>query len=118
MFTRLNGSSDVVPPGEATLGEIRERLGSRTYLHFACHGRFDMAHPLDSTLYLIGQETLTLRGLVAGDPEVSGLRLAVLSACPTGLIDFVNVPTRSLVSRQDLSKAGVLAVISTRLAGR
>ena len=113
VFTRLGRRGDVVPPAQATLAGIRQRLAGRTYLHFACHGRFDVAHPLDSALYLAGEETLTLQGLLGGDLVVSALRLAVLSACQTGVIDFLNVPDEVIGFPAGFIQAGVPAVIST-----
>ena len=113
LFKRLDRRGDVIPPTEATLARIGQLLVGRTHLHFACHGRFDMARPLESALYLAGEETLSLQGLLSGNLEVSALRLAVLSACQTGLIDYLNVPDEVIGFPAGFIQAGVPAVISS-----
>jgi CHAT domain-containing protein len=113
LFTRLGKRAQVVPSAQATRAEINDLLAGATHLHFACHGRFDVTRPLNSALYLAGGETLTLQGLLAGELEVSALRLAVLSACQTGLIDFLNVPDEVVGFPAGFIQAGVPAVIST-----
>jgi CHAT domain-containing protein/tetratricopeptide (TPR) repeat protein len=66
----------------ATPEEVLRLLPNHTVLHLACHGRADLAKPLQSGFLLAGERQLTLSGLLA--LRTQG-RLAVLSACETGL---------------------------------
>lgn len=92
---------------------ITRSIAGTTYLHFSCHGRFDMDSPLDSALYLAGADTLTLGDLLDGDVDVSKVRLAVLSACQTGVTDFSRVPDETVGFPTGFLQAGVPGVVST-----
>jgi CHAT domain-containing protein len=96
-----------------SLPETVTKLRQSESLHFACHGTFNAANPLDSALILAPEEsatapetspptpTLTLRDGHRADITTQGLtfreivsqlelvncRRVVLSACETGLID-------------------------------
>ena len=74
---------------QATHAAVVASLPGATHLHFSCHGTFEVRQPLDSALSLAGAETLTLRDLLDGGLDLSAARLAVLSACQTGIVDFV-----------------------------
>jgi CHAT domain-containing protein len=67
---------------QATPEEVLRLLPNHTVLHFACHGRADLVKPLQSGFLLAGERRLTLGELLA--LRMQG-RLAVLSACETGL---------------------------------
>jgi CHAT domain-containing protein/tetratricopeptide (TPR) repeat protein len=99
--------------GTATLEQLAAHLPGTTHLHFSCHGQFDMDNPLDSALYLAGDQALTLQGLLGGTLDVSAARLAVLSACQTGIIDFQNVPDEAVGFQAGFLQAGVPGVVST-----
>ncbi|HEU4562392.1 MAG TPA: CHAT domain-containing protein, partial [Longimicrobium sp.] len=79
-------------------------------LHFACHGQFEPANPLDSALLLAGDDELTLAEVFA--LELDDCRLAVLSACGTGRVgvgnteEYVGLPAGFLY-------AGSAAVVSS-----
>lgn len=113
LFRRPGRRGEVLPPERATRGDIATLLAGTTHLHFACHGRFEVDRPLQSALYLAGEERLTLEALLDGQLDVSALRLVVLSACQTGLIDFLNVPDEVVGFPAGFLQAGVPAVIST-----
>jgi CHAT domain-containing protein len=68
---------------------------------------------LASALYLAGEDRITLRELLDGSLDLGNVRLAVLSACQTGLIDFQRVPDEVVGLPAGLLQAGVPAVIST-----
>jgi CHAT domain-containing protein len=93
--------------------DIVHSIPEATYLHLSCHGRYDVQEPLDSTLYLSGNDTLTLRDLLDGDLDLSKTRLAVLSACQTGITDFLKVPDEAVGFPAGFIQAGVPGVIST-----
>jgi CHAT domain-containing protein len=97
----------------ATKGVVAESLPSATHLHFACHGTFDVEEPLDSALSLSNDETLTLRDLLDGGLDLSAARLAILSACQTGIVDFRKVPDEAIGFPAGFIQAGVPSVISS-----
>ncbi|TVR06369.1 MAG: CHAT domain-containing protein, partial [Phormidium sp. GEM2.Bin31] len=88
--------------------ETLQKLSQSHFLHFACHGSFDDANPLNSALILAGdtrrngegRQFLTLRDGRRFDTQERGLtlreilanldlrvcRLVMLSACETGLL--------------------------------
>lgn len=98
---------------QANLESIAKNVPGNTYLHFACHGKFDMFNPMDSMIYLTGEDALTLRGIIQQEIDVSGARLVTLSACQTGIVDFQNVPDEAVGFPGGLIQASVPAIIST-----
>jgi CHAT domain-containing protein/tetratricopeptide (TPR) repeat protein len=107
------GSSRVLPEEAATLEAFTQHLAGATHLHLACHGGFDYREPLDSGLYLSGGERLTLRDLLDGDLDLSNQRLAVLSACQTGITEFSRVPDEVIGLPSGFLQAGVPGVVAT-----
>jgi CHAT domain-containing protein/tetratricopeptide (TPR) repeat protein len=107
------------PGSHILVGEnaTRERLVSNlegtTHLHLACHGSFDPDEPLDSGLWLSAGERLTLRVLMDGDLDLSSSRLAVLSSCQSGVIEFEHVPDEVVGLPAGFLQAGVPGVVST-----
>ena len=97
----------------ATHAAVAASLPGATHLHFSCHGKFDVREPLDSALSLAGAETLTLRDLLDGGLDLSAARLAVLSACQTGIVDFNKVPDEAIGFPAGFIQAGVPGVVST-----
>jgi CHAT domain-containing protein len=97
----------------ATQSALMQALPGVTHLHFACHGLFDLGHPLDSALGLAADDQLTLRDLFDGALNLSSTRLAVLSACQTGLTDITRVPEEAVGFPAGFLQAGVPAVVST-----
>ncbi|KPL21530.1 MAG: hypothetical protein AMJ93_09430 [Anaerolineae bacterium SM23_84] len=98
---------------QATRADTLQKLAGATHLHFSCHGIFDVEEPLDSALFLSGNDTLTLRDLLDGDLDLSASRLAVLSACQTGITDFLKVPDEAVGFPAGFLQAGVPGVVST-----
>jgi len=98
---------------QATHAAVAAWFPGATHLHFSCHGTFDVQRPLDSVLSLSGGDTLTLRDLLDGGLDLSAARLAVLSACQTGIVDFHKVPDEAIGFPAGLIQAGVPGVVST-----
>ncbi|KIJ29921.1 hypothetical protein M422DRAFT_187745 [Sphaerobolus stellatus SS14] len=66
---------------KATLANVVSELKSAAWVHFACHGVQDPAHPTESALLLAGKDRLTLGMLTSLKIPHGGL--AFLSACQT-----------------------------------
>ncbi len=98
---------------QATRAAVTRALPGATHLHFSCHGAYGSDQALDSALFLSGDDTLTLRDLLDGGLDLSASRLAVLSACQTGIIDFLSAPDEAIGFPAGFLQAGVPAVIST-----
>ena len=107
------GSRRILPEQAATGTAVTQGLPGATHLHLACHGGFDPGEPLDSALYLAGGDRLTLRDLLDGDLDLSSQRLAVLSACQTGITEFERVPDEVIGLPAGFLQAGVPGVVAT-----
>jgi CHAT domain-containing protein len=71
---------------QGTRHAVLENAASAHLLHFACHGVYDLANPLESPLLLANGETLTL-GAMLELLNLPHAQLVVLSACETALVD-------------------------------
>jgi CHAT domain-containing protein len=100
-------------PGEhATREAVMAALaGAYPVVHFACHGAADPEQPLDSALLLAGNQRLTLRDLLSRQEPLRA-RLAVLSACETGLVG-AELPDEVVGLPAGLLQAGVTGVIAS-----
>jgi CHAT domain-containing protein len=97
---------------DARLQKVEEIVADASYFHFACHGRFDPAEPLDSSLDLAGGERLTLRQIFER-PPFRNLRLAVLSACETARAEHERLPDEVIGLPAGLLSAGAPAVVGS-----
>lgn len=68
---------------------------------------------LDSALFLAKKGKICLRDVLNGDMNFSSVRLAVLSACQTGITDFQSAPDEVIGMTSGFLQAGVCGVIST-----
>ena len=91
--------------------DVIRQIPTATHLHFACHGKFSSNKPLESALDLAAGEQLTLRELLDGNLDLSAARLAVLSACETGLVDYV-IPDEEIGLSGGFLYAGASGVVS------
>jgi CHAT domain-containing protein len=64
-------------------------------------------------LFLSGDEKVTLRNLLDGSLDLSAVRLVVLSACQTGLIDVQKVPEEFIGLPAGFLQAGVPGVVGS-----
>jgi CHAT domain-containing protein len=96
----------------ATIDAVKSGLAKAAIVHFSCHGTANFTEPLNSGL-LMSDGLLTLKDLLALNlAQDSGIRLAILSACETGLPGLDNID--EVVSLPiGLMQAGVAGVIST-----
>jgi CHAT domain-containing protein len=107
------GSRRILPEEEATGTAVAQNLPRTTHLHLACHGGFNPDEPMDSVLYLAEGDQLTLRDLLDGDLDLSSQRLAVLSACQTGITEFNRVPDEVIGLPAGFLQAGIPGVVAT-----
>jgi CHAT domain-containing protein len=96
----------------ATIDAVKSGLAKAAIVHFSCHGTANFTEPLNSGL-LMSDGLLTLKDLFALNlTDRGGLRIAILSACETGLPGLDNID--EVVSLPiGLMQAGVAGVIST-----
>jgi CHAT domain-containing protein len=102
----------VLRHGNATIDAVKSGLAKAAIVHFSCHGTANFTEPLNSGL-LMSDGLLTLKDLLALNlAQDSGIRLAILSACETGLPGLDNID--EVVSLPiGLLQAGVAGVISS-----
>ncbi|MEO0768366.1 MAG: CHAT domain-containing protein [Cyanobacteria bacterium J06649_4] len=97
---------------EATVAAVKAQLAEAVIAHFSCHGTASLTEPLNSGLLMHDGE-LTLKDIFSLNlAENAGLRLAVLSACETGIIGIENAD-EAISLPTGLLQAGVAAVISS-----
>jgi CHAT domain-containing protein len=105
-----SGNWQVLQHEAATPSAVLTALPSYPVAHFSCHGSANFQQPLDSGLLMAHDEILTLRDLL--DLKLKGLRLAVLSACETG-IPGTNLPDEVISLPTGLLQAGAAGVVSS-----
>jgi len=89
---------------------VRNALQDHDVFHFSCHGMADFDEPLNSGLVMANNETLTLRDFLS--TEGVKARLAVLSACETGIPDLKNAD-EVIGLPSGLVRAGVAGVAAS-----
>jgi CHAT domain-containing protein/tetratricopeptide (TPR) repeat protein len=98
---------------DATSDMVLASLKGRDYWHFSSHGFFEWEEPRASGLLLAGRQPLTV-GVLMDAREIGAPRLAVLSACETGLYDIATTPnefTGLPAAFMRLGAGGVLATL-------
>ena len=101
---------------QATVEQVKAQLPNVTIAHFSCHGTANLTNPLTSGL-LMSDGLLILNDIFAlnlADPEKGnqGLRLAILSACETGMTGTQNAD-EAISLPTGLLQAGVAAIIAS-----
>ncbi|MEH2193803.1 MAG: CHAT domain-containing protein [Nostoc sp.] len=124
---------------KAALSQAATQLKQANYLHFSCHGSFNLDSPQNSFLLLADayispipddanperylkvsdmeavdlSKCLTLGNLFERTFDFSQTRLVVLSACETGLIDFNNTTDEYIGLPSGFLYAGSSSVVSS-----
>lgn len=102
----------VLKHSEATIDTVRSQLTKASIVHFSCHGTANLDDPLNSGL-LMSDGLLTLRDILALNlSEQGGIRLAILSACETGLSGVENAD-EAISLPTGLLQAGVAGVVGS-----
>jgi CHAT domain-containing protein len=100
----------------ATPRAVLDAIPRHTFIHFACHGVFELADPLRSHLDLItegaARAALTL-DMILGEPQLLDTRMVVMSACETGMLDPSSLGDESFGLQAGFVAAGVPAVVAT-----
>jgi CHAT domain-containing protein/tetratricopeptide (TPR) repeat protein len=102
----------VLPPEEATFDRVRAELSRYSVLHFACHGEAEIGEPLNNGVLLADDRKLALRDFFGMDLHA---RLAVLSACGTGVVD-IKLANEVIGLPTGLLQAGVAGIVSPQWA--
>lgn len=96
----------------ATTTAVKTALPNAAIAHFYCHGTANLNEPLNSGLAM-SDGLLTLKDIFALNlAESGGLRLAILSACETGIQGLENAD-EAISLPTGLLQAGVAAVIAS-----
>jgi CHAT domain-containing protein len=100
----------------ATRDWLIECLRTGQVVDAACHGQFDDRDFLRSRLRLANGETLTLADALGDQVDIAGLRLLILSACRTAVMDVRGArgEVRSLAA--GMLQAGARAVLASQWA--
>jgi CHAT domain-containing protein/tetratricopeptide (TPR) repeat protein len=117
-FSLARVAREVGLPGAARVQEearrdwLVKKLRTGIVVAIVCHGSFDVAAPLDSTLSLANGERLTLRDALSHEVDLRGLRLLILSACQTAILNLrgAREEVRSLAA--GMYQAGAEAVVA------
>jgi CHAT domain-containing protein/signal recognition particle subunit SEC65 len=94
---------------QATISDVLAALPNYNVLHLSCHGTANLDEPLNSGLTM-SDGLLTLRDLL--DLKLDGIRLAILSACETGLAGTA-LPDEAISLPTGLLQAGVAGVTAS-----
>jgi len=98
---------------EASKELVLQEMGGKGFLHFACHGSYGWhGNPLGSSLFLAGDQALTLKELIAGQ-NLQGSRLVVLSACETGIANMTPGPDEYVGLPAGFLLLGVPGIVSS-----
>ena len=98
---------------QATQEALMQELPTRTYLHFACHGRYDPGEALSSGLILADNDPLELREILDRRFILDDAQLVTLSACESGLFDVRRLPDEVIGLPVGFVQAGAPSVVST-----
>ena len=99
---------------QATREWLLEALRTAEVVDACCHGEFDPLDFLRSRLLLAKGERLTLGEMLGGETHMDGLRLLILSACQTAILDLRGArdEVRSLAA--GMLQAGAQAVLGAQ----
>ncbi|MBI1924174.1 CHAT domain-containing protein [Candidatus Poribacteria bacterium] len=106
---------------QADWDAVLAEMPNGNFLHFSCHGTFNLNNPLASALLLAGEKPLTL-GEIFEHFDASQAHLVSLSACETGITatrnailydvtdEYVGLPAGFLFARANAVVASLWAV--------
>jgi len=102
-------NQQILSQKEATCDAVLEALPKATVLHFSGHGKADLNQPLQSRIRMANHEFLTLEEILTLRLES---RLAILSACETG-IPGTKLPDEVVSFAAGWLQAGVAGIVAS-----
>ncbi len=110
---RLEHVAHVKVQWQASRAWLIEALHTGLVVNASCHGVFDTRNFLRSRLILAHEEELTLADMLSGQVDLRGLRLFILSACQTAILDLQGArdEVRSLAT--GMLQAGAAAILAS-----
>ena len=110
----LGGHSDhAVIQYDATRSWLIQVLQHAKVFDASCHGEFDRTDFLQSQLHLANEEGLTLGDALNNVVSMDGLRLLILSACQTAILDISGAIDEVRSLAVGMVQAGAEAVLGT-----
>jgi CHAT domain-containing protein len=106
------GGGRVLSEFDASKQEVLHAIAGAAYVHFGCHGRFELKRPLTSHLELAGGTVLTLHELL-DKGGLDGVRLVSAFACNSGIAQFDRAPDEVLGFATAFLRAGAAGAIVT-----
>ena len=105
--------SSVKVQWQATRNWLLDALQTGLVVNASCHGIFDSQNFMRSRLILAHEEELTLADMLSDHADLRGLRLLILSACQTALLDLQGArdEVRSLAA--GMLQAGAAAILAS-----
>lgn len=98
---------------QATRSWLIDVLQKGYIVDASCHGVFDMGDFLRSRLLLAHGETLTLADMLSYQADLRGLRLCILSACQTAILDLQGAYDEARSLAVGMLQAGAMAVLAS-----
>ena len=108
--TRHFVTSLVLRHGDATREAALMYAPDYTVLHFSCHGIANFIEPLNSGLMMVHDQVLSVRDFLGC--KLFQARLAVLSACATGIVGS-ELPDEAIGLPSGLLQAGVDGIVAS-----
>lgn len=103
---------------QVTRNWLIEALQTGLVVNSSCHGIFDLRNFLRSRLLLAYEQELTLADLLSDQIDLRGLRLLILSACQTAILDLQGTRDEVWSLAAGMLQAGAAAVFSGVVVGR
>ncbi len=100
----------VLAGADAEASRVAAELANVSLAHFACHAFANMKEPLEGGLIMSGDAVLSLSQVFS--MQLTRLRLAVLSACETGVMGQM-LPDEAVGLPTGLMQAGVPGVVAS-----
>jgi tetratricopeptide (TPR) repeat protein len=101
----------ILSNNEATKESVLKFLSDAQVAHFSCHGFADWANPIESCLLMANDERLTINELL--QVQLPYARLAVLSACETGIVG-AKIPDEVVCLPSAFLRIGFAGVIASQ----
>lgn len=110
------GSVSELRGSDATPSAVLDEITGASHLSFYCHGIFNPGDPLESGLLLANEEGTEPKILTVDrlrQLDLSFVRLAILGACETGLIDVGSFPDEFVGLPAAFIEAGADSVLAS-----